>query len=135
VNEQKSAWCLRCERCYEVHLGREPERDEEEAGGAFGFGIDFEVQLGVGRDGQVYAADSYVGCDGSLLGFWWWNDCGPVSPRFPRSARPRRPISDLLNPSLWLANPASAATQPATDAQARLQGQPNRKAAHAGPCC
>ena len=55
MNVRKWVWCLHCERCFEVHLGRGPERDEEGTEATFEFGADFEMQFGVEEGGQVYA--------------------------------------------------------------------------------
>ena len=76
------AWCLHCERCFEVSLSREPEAGDY-AAGTFGFAEDFEAQFGVERDGQVFAECPYEDCDGSLLDFWWWATLRGKRPELP----------------------------------------------------
>ena len=62
MNVKKWVWCLHCERCFEVHLSREPSGE-----GALDFTPDFEMQLGVEQHGQVYAECPYEDCDGGML--------------------------------------------------------------------
>lgn len=87
MNIKKWIWCLHCERCFEVHLSRQPEWDAQLDTGEspFNFAADFEMQLGVEQGGQVYAECPYDGCDGSLLDFWWWEEYGRRHPEAPET--------------------------------------------------
>lgn len=77
MNVVKWIWCLHCERCYEVHLHREPcpadEERQEYGEGPFNFVTDLEMQLGTESEGRVFAECPYDDCDGSALDFWWWD--------------------------------------------------------------
>ncbi|MDA1215475.1 MAG: hypothetical protein O2812_01195 [Chloroflexi bacterium] len=78
MNVEKWIWCLHCERCFEVHLSREPEWDDAGTPPGyeiiFNFAPDFEMQLGIERNGNVYAECPYENCDGDLKDFWWWDN-------------------------------------------------------------
>ena len=51
-----------------VHLSREPGDNES----PFNFTLDFEMQLGVESQEEVYAECPYEDCDGNMLDFHWW---------------------------------------------------------------
>ena len=41
---------------------------------SFDYAYEFEVQIGVETDGEVFATCTYEDCDGTLLDFRWWEE-------------------------------------------------------------
>ena len=89
-------WCLQCERCFEVHLSREPEaagKDfPEEWESPFGFGAELAMQLGVERHGEVIVKCAYDDCDGGLSHFWWWERFRLDQPELPAAPEVGKPF-------------------------------------------
>ena len=87
MNVKKWIWCLRCERCFEANLSREPllgdESKQQDGEEAFSFAANFEMQFGVEEDGARYAECPYDGCEGSLIDFWWWDSFRADHPDAP----------------------------------------------------
>lgn len=96
MNIRKWVWCLGCERAFEVFLRREPLVTRPPLGvdeppqveSVYPFAYEFEVQLGVEEDGAIFAECPYVGCDGSLPDFWWWDDFRRARPDVPETPDP-----------------------------------------------
>lgn len=79
MNIKTWVWCLHCERAFAVLLSRVPQNDES----AFNFAPDLEMQLGVEKDGQVYAECAYEDCDAGPMDFWWWGNFREGLPEVP----------------------------------------------------
>ncbi|MDP6422234.1 MAG: hypothetical protein QF672_13095 [SAR202 cluster bacterium] len=57
------------------------------------YGYEFELQLGVESDGEVFGTCPYEECDGGLLDFWWWEAF-----RGTQDAAPEVPIEGKVYP-------------------------------------
>jgi hypothetical protein len=85
MNYVKWVWCLRCERCFEVALSREPREARGRLESPIVFLADFERQLSKGADGQTAVRCQYGDCIGDMMGLWWWEDYLERHPQPPRT--------------------------------------------------
>ncbi|MBM3924734.1 MAG: hypothetical protein FJ320_01895 [SAR202 cluster bacterium] len=84
----KWVWCLRCQRCFEVSLSREPREARGRLESTFVFLSDFEKQFRKGTGSQAAVRCQYDKCDGDMMSFWWWEDYlerHPEAPKTPTS--------------------------------------------------
>ncbi len=79
MEHKRWIWCLICERCFEVHLSREPEPGEL----PILFTPDIEMQLGQIQGDAVYAECAYDDCTASLLSFRWWDEVRLENSKLP----------------------------------------------------
>jgi hypothetical protein len=81
----KWVWCLRCQRCFEVSISREPREARGRLESPFVFLADFEKQLSRSANGQTAVRCRYADCAGDMMGLWWWEDYLERHPEAPKA--------------------------------------------------